>query len=152
MLSSLLIESGNFFTSEAEVFVCPVALKNETLALGLPGEFLRLLPGFRLAYDEAISEGTLDFGNPSLRWSVNPKWYERYVMFFPIKYDARNPADMDYIEAGLIKFQRAWNWHRLCHSWAFPAFGVDDGLEWKDTKRVMVNILKEVNTQVIIYE
>ena len=151
MISSLTVESGDFFKSWAEVFVCPIGLKNEPFN-EIAGEFDNILTGFQTSYIEVIGRGKLDHGRPCLLWSVNPAWHDRAVMLFPIRYDSRNPADLGYIESSLETFCQQRTWHTLFHSWAFPAIGEEYGVSWKEVKRIMVSYLREVNTQVIIHE
>ena len=152
MISSLTIEQGgDFFKSWADVFVCPIGLKNEPFN-EIAGEFDNALTGFQTSYIEAMRKAKLDYAKPCLLWSVNPSWHDRMVMLFPIRYDSRNPADLEYIELSLATFCQQHRWHMLCHSWAFPAIGEEYGADWKEVKRIMVSYLREVNTQVIIYE
>jgi len=76
----------------------------------------------------------------------------RWFVLFPTKKHWKNPSKLEYISNGLESLKQDIEWFHI-KSIAIPKLGCGlGGLDWKKIKPIMVESLKDVDCEVLIYE
>ncbi len=77
---------------------------------------------------------------------------ESWVLNFPTKKHWRNPSRIEWIEAGLAKFQTAYEAQGI-REIAFPRLGCGNGgLDWDDVRPLMEHFLADLPIRVFIHD
>ena len=136
---------GDIFNSPAQVLVNTVNTVG-VMGKGIALSFKKKYPEMFTTYRKACDKHQLIIGKLML-------WYgpDHWILNFPTKEHWRNPSKMEYIEKGLMAFQRKYADYNIT-SIAFPKLGCGNGeLDWKQVKPLMEKYLKELPIDVYIY-
>ena len=136
---------GDIFNSPAQVLVNTVNTVG-VMGKGIALSFKKKYPEMFTTYRKACDKHQLIIGKLML-------WYgpDHWILNFPTKEHWRNPSKMEYIEKGLMAFQRKYADYNIT-SIAFPKLGCGNGeLDWKQVKPLMERYLKELPIDVYIY-
>ena len=136
---------GDIFNSPAQVLVNTVNTVG-VMGKGIALSFKKKYPEMFTTYRKACDKHQLIIGKLML-------WYgpDHWILNFPAKEHWRNPSKMEYIEKGLMAFQRKYADYNIT-SIAFPKLGCGNGeLDWKQVKPLMERYLKELPIDVYIY-
>ncbi len=138
--------TGDLFHSPAQVLVNTVNTVG-VMGKGIALEFKRIYPDMFRSYQRLCEHNMFHVGQLWL-WKSPNKW----VLNFPTKKHWRSPSRPEYIEAGLKKFQQAYN-DLSIHSIAFPALGCGNGELDFDTqvRPLMEQYLKDLPIDIFIY-
>lgn len=116
--------NGNLFTSSAQVLVNPVNTVG-VMGKGLALDFKRRYPAMFEQYRFLCQHNQFNVGQ---LWLYRAP--DRWILNFPTKTDWRQPAKLEYIEAGLSKFVATYQDKNIT-SIAFPQLGSGNGgLDW----------------------
>lgn len=136
---------GDIFSSPAQVLVNAVNTVG-VMGKGIALEFKNRYPDMFLSYKKACENKTLDIGKLML-WKETNYW----VLIFPTKRHWKDPAKLEYIEAGLKDFEKIWESVGI-QSIAFPKLGCGNGgLDWDDVRPIMERYLSELPIKVFVY-
>ena len=136
---------GDIFNSPAQVLVNTVntvGVMGKGIALSFKKKYTEMFTIYRKAYHK----NQLVIGKLML-------WYgpDHWILNFPTKEHWRNPSKMEYIEKGLMAFQRKYADYNIT-SIAFPKLGCGNGeLDWEQVKPLMEKYLKELPIDIYIY-
>lgn len=136
---------GDIFNIPAQVLVNTVNTVG-VMGKGIALSFKKKYPEMFTTYRKACDKHQLIIGKLML-------WYgpDHWILNFPTKEHWRNPSKMEYIEKGLMAFQRKYADYNIT-SIAFPKLGCGNGeLDWKQVKPLMERYLKELPIDVYIY-
>ena len=136
---------GDIFNSPAQVLVNTVNTVG-VMGKGIALSFKKKYPEMFTIYRKACDKHQLVIGKLML-------WYgpDHWILNFPTKEHWRNPSKMEYIEKGLMAFQRKYADYNIT-SIAFPKLGCGNGeLDWEQVKPLMEKYLKELPTDIYIY-
>ena len=141
----IIYVKGDYFNSSAQVLTNTVNTEG-VMGKGLALEFKKKYPQMYKTYKEKCESGAFGIGNLMLC-----KEHGHSVLLFPTKTSWRKKSELEYIEAGLIKFAK--NWDKLgITSIAFPKLGCGlGGLEWNIVKPLMEKYLSRLPITVYIY-
>jgi O-acetyl-ADP-ribose deacetylase (regulator of RNase III) len=135
----------NLFDSPAQTLVNTVNTVG-VMGKGVAKAFKGLYPDMFRAYRAFCQAGRLDIGQLYLYKTPN-KW----VLNFPTKRDWRNPSQLEWIEAGLVKFVQSYA-ERGITSISFPQLGTGNGgLAWQDVRPLMDRYLRDLPIPVFIH-
>ena len=142
----ILYVKGDLFQSPAQVLVNTVntvGVMGKGIALG----FKKLFPDMYRQYRDLCESGQLDIGKLWLYKSAN-KW----VLNFPTKRHWRQPSRIEYIEAGLRKFENSYLAFGI-QSVAFPPLGCGNGqLDFEtQVQPLMQKHLSNLPIEIFIY-
>ena len=142
----ILYVKGDLFYSPAQVLVNTVNTVG-VMGKGVALQFRRLFPEMFEQYRRLCEAGQLDIGMLWLYKTPN-KW----VLNFPTKRHWRQPAKLEYIEAGLKKFVDSYAQMQI-HSIAFPPLGCGNGqLDFESqVQPLMDRYLRNLPIEVFIY-
>jgi len=137
---------GNLFESPAQVLVNTVNTVG-AMGKGVAKEFKRIYPEMFKKYQELCETDSLKIGDLFLHKTKN-KW----IINFPTKEHWKNPSKIEYLQAGLEKFTKAYARMGI-HSVAFPPLGAGNGeLDFESiVKPLMFKYLGDLPIQVFIY-
>lgn len=136
----------DLFSSPAQTLVNTVNTEG-VMGKGVAKTFKKLYPDMFRAYAEHCRRGELRVGSLML-WRSPEKW----VLNFPTKTTWRQPARLEYIEAGLRRFVELYEDLGLT-SVSFPALGCGNGnLDWRDVKPLMEHHLTNVQIPVYVHD
>ena len=136
---------GDIFNSPAQVLVNTVNTVG-VIGKGIALSFKKKYPEMFTIYRKACDKHQLVIGKLML-------WYgpDHWILNFPTKEHWRNPSKMEYIEKGLMAFQRKYADYNIT-SIAFPKLGCGNGeLDWEQVKPLMEKYLKELPIDIYIY-
>lgn len=136
---------GDIFNSPAQVLVNTVNTVG-VMGKGIALSFKKKYPEMFATYRKVCDKHQLVIGKLML-------WYgpDHWVLNFPTKEHWRNPSKMEYIEKGLMAFQRKYADYNIT-SIAFPKLGCGNGeLDWREVKPLMEKYLKELPIDTYIY-
>ena len=136
---------GDIFNSPAQVLVNTVNTVG-VMGKGIALSFKKKYPEMFTIYRKACDKHQLVIGKLML-------WYgpDHWILNFPTKEHWRNPSKMEYIEKGLMAFQRKYADYNIT-SIAFPKLGCGNGeLDWEQVKPLMEKYLKELPIHIYIY-
>ena len=136
---------GDIFNSPAQVLVNTVNTVG-VMGKGIALSFKKKYPEMFTIYRKACDKHQLVIGKLML-------WYgpDHWILNFPTKEHWRNPSKMEYIEKGLMAFQRRYADYNIT-SIAFPKLGCGNGeLDWEQVKPLMEKYLKELPIDIYIY-
>ena len=136
---------GDIFNSPAQVLVNTVNTVG-VMGKGIALSFKKKYPEMFTIYRKACDKHQLVIGKLML-------WYgpDHWILNFPTKEHWRNPSKMEYIEKGLMAFQRKYADYNIT-SIAFPKLGCGNGeLDWEQVKPLMEKYLKELPIDIYIY-
>lgn len=142
----ILYVTGDLFQSPAQVLVNTVNTVG-VMGKGVAYDFKRLFPDMFGQYRELCERGQLKIGMLWLYKTPN-KW----VLNFPTKDHWRNPSRLEYIKAGLEKFEQAYADMGI-HSVAFPPLGCGNGqLDFEtQVQPLMHRYLRNLPIDIFIY-
>jgi O-acetyl-ADP-ribose deacetylase (regulator of RNase III) len=114
---------------------------------GIALEFKQRYPEMFKEYRQLCLQGDLVVGKLHVYRAPN-----KIIVNFPTKKDWRQPARLEYIEAGLQKFTEGYNLYGIS-SVSFPQLGCGSGgLDWElQVKPIMERYLKDVSISVYIH-
>ena len=136
---------GDIFNSPAQVLVNTVNTVG-VMGKGIALSFKKKYPEMFTIYRKSCDKHQLVIGKLML-------WYgpDHWILNFPTKEHWRNPSKMEYIEKGLMAFQRKYADYNIT-SIAFPKLGCGNGeLDWEQVKPLMEKYLKELPIDIYIY-
>ena len=136
---------GDIFNSPAQVLVNTVNTVG-VMGKGIALSFKKKYPEMFTIYRKACDKHQWVIGKLML-------WYgpDHWILNFPTKEHWRNPSKMEYIEKGLMAFQRKYADYNIT-SIAFPKLGCGNGeLDWEQVKPLMEKYLKELPIDIYIY-
>ena len=136
---------GNLLSAHTEALVNTVNTVG-VMGKGIALSFKKKYPEMFTIYRKACDKHQLVIGKLML-------WYgpDHWILNFPTKEHWRNPSKMEYIEKGLMAFQRKYADYNIT-SIAFPKLGCGNGeLDWEQVKPLMEKYLKELPIDIYIY-
>jgi O-acetyl-ADP-ribose deacetylase (regulator of RNase III) len=142
---------GDILRSDAE------ALVNTVNTMGVMGKGIALqmreaFPANYKRYVEACKSGHLQPGQVLSVWDTNLVYGRKLIINFPTKTSWRLPSQLSYIEQGLIALKTSLLELQV-KSVALPPLGCGNGgLDWSVVKPLIVNSLKDLDIDIIIYE
>lgn len=114
---------------------------------GLAHAYKEREPRMFAAYKRLCEQGLLQPGKLWL-WRGRDNW----VLNFPTKIHWRNPAKLEWIEAGLQKFVLAYEAQGI-HEVSFPRLGCGNGgLDWEEVRPLMERYLAPLPIPVYIHD
>lgn len=137
---------GDLFTSPAKVLVNTVNTVG-VMGKGIALDFKRIYPEMFKEYQYYCENGLFDIGKLWL-YKTPHKW----ILNFPTKKHWRNKSELEYIEAGLMKFADTYDAKGIV-SISFPMLGCGNGeLSWEDdVQPLMEQYLKPLPVDVYIH-
>lgn len=136
---------GDIFRSPAQVITNAVNTMG-VMGKGVALEFKNRYPDMFAAYRTACEQKLLTIGKLMLWQAADYR-----ILLFPTKENWRNPSKIEYIEAGLDKFARAYEGKNI-RSVAFPCLGCGNGgLDWEAVRPLMENYLGGLPIPVYVY-
>lgn len=142
---------GNLLDSKAE------ALVNTVNTLGVMGkgialQFKNQFPENYKIYSKACKNGEVEVGKLLVVEEDTLLHGRKIIINFPTKTDWRKPSEYSYVEKGLIELVNVINQKKI-KSIAIPPLGSGNGgLEWSKVKRMMQYYLRDLSTEITIYE
>ncbi len=134
----------DIFDSGAQVLVNPVNIVG-VMGKGLALEFKKRYPRMFSVYREACNSRTLKIGKLMLVEENGQR-----ILLFPTKNHWSQPAKIECIEKGLIKFVETYK-KKGINSIAFPKLGCGyGGLNWNKVKPLMESYLKDLPIEIYI--
>lgn len=142
----LIYVSGNLFESPAQVLVNTVNTVG-VMGKGIAKKFKEIYPEMFLEYRDLCEKNIFDVGQLWLYKTQN-KW----ILNFPTKKHWRFPSKVEYIDAGLKRFNELYSKWGI-HSIAFPPLGCGNGeLDFQSEVRpLMEKHLKNLPVYAFIY-
>lgn len=144
----IVFKTGDIFKSHMKTLVNPVncvGVMGAGLALEFKKKHPKMYRGYRAICDQGkLRPGTLLFS------SIEENGHT--ILSFATKDHFKNPAQLEWIESGLIKF--ATNYQEFgIDSVAFPMLGCGlGGLDWQEVKPLMIQYLEPLDIEIEIYE
>ena len=136
---------GDIFESPAQVIVNTVNTVG-VMGKGLALAFKKRYPDMFEKYKQACDNNSLTIGKLMLFYEA-----DHWLLLFPTKEHWRNPSKLEYIEAGLQKFVRAYA-DKSITSVAFPRLGCGNGgLDWEKVRPLMDRYLSPLPIDIYIY-
>lgn len=136
----------SLFESPAQTLVNTVNVVG-VMGKGIALQFKDRYPDMFKAYKKLCDNQSLGIGKLHL-WRATDHW----VLNFPTKTTWRQPSKIEYIEAGLETFQRAYKQMGIS-SVSFPPLGCGNGnLRWADVKPVMERYLGKLEIPVYVHD
>ena len=136
---------GDIFESPAQVIVNTVNTVG-VMGKGLALAFKKRYPDMFERYKQACDNNSLTIGKLMLFYEA-----DHWLLLFPTKEHWRNPSKLEYIEAGLQKFVRAYA-DKSITSVAFPRLGCGNGgLDWEEVRPLMERYLSPLPIDIYIY-
>lgn len=146
----IIFKTGNIFTSTTKCTVNTINCVG-AMGAGIALQHKKRYPEQYTTYREQCFLKKIHTGNVYL-WKGTDYGYDRDVLWFPTKYDWKNPSKIEYIENGLKAFVE--NYKNLnITSISFPKLGcANGGLSWEEVKPLMIKYLKDLPIEIEIYE
>ena len=129
---------GNIFNTQCQVIVNAVNCKG-VMGRGIAHEFKLRYPEMFEEYKRYCDEGYMEPGILQLYTKSNPQ-----ILNFPTKNDWKQPSKIEYLELGLEKFKRMYDYKGI-KSIAFPLLGSSaGGLDEEEVVSLMHNYLSNL--------
>jgi O-acetyl-ADP-ribose deacetylase (regulator of RNase III) len=143
-------KKGNLLDAPVQALVNTVNTVG-VMGKGIALQFKNTFPENSKAYSEAVKEGKVKLGEV-LVVSVNPIGTVKYIINFPTKGHWRYPSKLSWIQSGLKDLKQKIQEYHIA-SVALPPLGCGNGgLNWDEVKPVIENALKDLQTDIIVYE
>ncbi len=148
--------TGNIFDAGVDAIVNPVNCVG-VMGKGLALDFKKRFPISSRGYIEACAQNIVKTGELFVFTPTRDPWWKengQYVIHFPTKKHWRDPSKLEYVEAGVKKFERIFESLKI-KSVAIPALGCGcGGLDWAIVKPVIVEGLRSVHEKikVVLFE
>jgi O-acetyl-ADP-ribose deacetylase (regulator of RNase III) len=137
--------STNLFESPAQTLVNTVNTVG-VMGKGIANDFRRLYPEMFEQYREFCHRGEFVVGQLYL-FRTPHKW----VLNFPTKKHWRNPSQLEWIEAGLLRFLETYSQYGIT-SVSFPQLGTGNGgLDWERVRPLMERYLGQARIPVYVH-
>lgn len=137
--------STNLFESPAQTLVNTVNTVG-VMGKGIANDFRRLYPEMFERYREFCDRGEFAVGQLYL-FRTPHKW----VLNFPTKKHWRSPSQLEWIEAGLVKFLETYSQYGIT-SVSFPQLGTGNGgLDWERVRPLMEKHLGQARIPVYVH-
>lgn len=143
-------KEGDILESEAKALINTVNTVG-VMGKGIALQFKNAFPLNFKIYQKACKDRTFDIGNILVtnESTING---EKIIINFPTKKDWRNPSEYEYIEKGLQEL-RKYILDNKIESIAIPPLGAGNGgLEWDRVKKMIIDYLSDLDSDIIIYE
>lgn len=143
-------KEGDILESEAKALINTVNTVG-VMGKGIALQFKNAFPLNFKVYQKACKDNTFDIGSilVTKESTING---EKIIINFPTKKDWRKPSEYEYIEKGL-KELRKYILDNQIESIAIPPLGAGNGgLEWERVKKMIVDYLGDLDSDIIIYE
>lgn len=142
---------GNMMTSAAEALVNTVNTVG-VMGKGIALQFKEEFPANFATYKIACSTGTLVPGKLLITREANNAGIEKTIINFPTKLHWRNPSKYEYIKDGLVELADVLQKNNI-KSIAIPPLGCGNGgLNWETVKKMIVEALENIDSEIYIYE
>lgn len=143
--------TGNILESKAEALINTVNTVG-VMGKGIALQFKKAYLNNYKAYSEACKRNEITIGKLFVTKDSNLNSGEKFIINFPTKKDWRKPSEYSYIEEGLNDLVRILSEKKI-KSVAIPPLGAGSGgLEWEKVKRIIVNKLKHLDVEILVYE
>ena len=146
----IIFKEGNLLQSQADVLVNTVNTVG-VMGKGIALQFKIKFPQNFKVYVQAIEKGHVKVGQV-LIVEVNASGPVKYIVNFPTKQHWRSPSQLSWIKSGLDDLKGKLS-HLPVKSIALPPLGCGNGgLDWAIVKPLMIDSLKDLDMEVMIYE
>ncbi len=143
-------KTGNLLDAPVQALVNTVNTVG-VMGKGIALQFKNTFPENARVYTEAVKEGKVKLGEV-LVVPVNPIGTVKYIINFPTKGHWRYPSKLAWIQSGLEDLKQKLQEYNIA-SVALPPLGCGNGgLNWDEVKPVIENALKDLQTDIIVYE
>jgi O-acetyl-ADP-ribose deacetylase (regulator of RNase III) len=143
--------TGNILESKAEALVNTVNTVG-VMGKGIALQFKNQFPNNYKAYKEACKNNSLKVGQLLVTEENSLLTGHKIIVNFPTKTHWRLPSEYGYIKAGLEALVKEINARKI-HSIAIPPLGSGNGgLDWNRVKPMIVEALKDVDCEVVLFE
>jgi O-acetyl-ADP-ribose deacetylase (regulator of RNase III) len=143
-------KTGNLLDAPVQALVNTVNTVG-VMGKGIALQFKNIFPENAKVYTEAVKEGKVKLGEV-LVVPVNPIGTVKYIINFPTKGHWRYPSKLAWIQSGLKDLKQKIQEYNIV-SVALPPLGCGNGgLNWDEVKPVIENALKDLQTDIIVYE
>lgn len=142
--------NGDMFDSGAYALVNTVNLVG-VMGKGVALQFKERFKDNFIQYKHACENSKIGIGNSLV---VKEKWKDKEVLIvnLPTKKHWRNKSEYSYIEMGLANLVDIIAKYKI-PSIAIPPLGAGNGgLDWAVVKAMIIEKLKDVNSEIIVYE
>ncbi|MDM1444415.1 macro domain-containing protein [Myroides odoratimimus] len=137
--------------SKAEALVNTVNIVG-VMGKGIALQFKEAFPYNNKKYIESCKNKELVIGKILAVWDENLLYGKKLILNFPTKAHWRSPSKYEYIELGLIALREIIINEKI-KSVAIPPLGSGNGgLDWEKVKPMIINSLKGLNSEIMIYE
>jgi len=141
----------SIFDSQAEALVCPVNTRG-VMGAGLAVEFRRRWPRLCDGYIHACHNGDFAIGRLIVMRPAANRPGDKTLIFLATKEDWRQPARLDYVEAGVTAFVYAACHGAFPQSVSLPQLGCGKGgLNWRDVQPIMERRLSPLPLDITIH-
>lgn len=142
---------GNLLESEAEALVNTVNTVG-VMGKGIALQFKNQFPNNYKIYAKACKNNEFHIGELLVTEEMSLLGGNKIIINFPTKTDWRKPSEYSYIEKGIIELVKIIR-DRNIRSIAIPPLGAGNGgLEWEKVKRMMIYYLKDLETDIEIFQ
>jgi len=142
---------GNIFESNAQAIINTVNTEG-VMGKGIALQFKKAFPANYKAYSKACKTGEVKTGKMFIQKDSNLEMSEKIIINFPTKNSWRKTSEYSYIEEGLDDLVRVIKAQNIS-SIAIPPLGSGNGgLDWNRVKKMIVEKLNNLNTEIYIYE
>ena len=143
-------KEGNILESEAKALINTVNTVG-VMGKGIALQFKNAFPLNFKVYQKACKDNTFDIGSILVTKEASIDG-EKIIINFPTKRDWRKPSEYEYIEKGL-KELRKYILDNKIESIAIPPLGAGNGgLEWERVKKMIIDCLGDLDSDIIIFE
>jgi O-acetyl-ADP-ribose deacetylase (regulator of RNase III) len=137
--------STNLFDSPAQTLVNTVNTVG-VMGKGIANDFRRLYPEMFERYREFCGRGEFAVGQLYL-FRTPHKW----VLNFPTKKHWRSPSQLEWVEAGLIRFLETYSQYGITSA-SFPQLGTGNGgLDWELVRPLMEKYLGQARIPIYVH-
>ncbi|MBP6611566.1 MAG: macro domain-containing protein [Paludibacter sp.] len=142
---------GNLLESKAEALVNTVNTVG-VMGKGIALQFKNQYPNNYKLYEKACKAKEVQVGKLFVTEDSSLLEGQKIIINFPTKTDWHKPSEYVYIESGLKDLARIIKERRI-KSIAVPPLGAGNGgLEWSTVKKMIENILSDLDCDIQIYE
>jgi O-acetyl-ADP-ribose deacetylase (regulator of RNase III) len=143
--------TGNILDSEAYALVNTVNTIG-AMGKGVALQFKKAFPNNFKAYHDACKRKEVKIGKMFVTEDSNLNSGKKIIVNFPTKDDWRKPSEYSFIETGLDDLLKVIDLYQI-KSIALPPLGAGNGgLEWEKVKRMIIQKLSVLQTDIFIYE